>query len=858
MGTGKRRGKLRKSTIWVLVLTAVLVLQIATLLLHQYLLPSTGTDEETGPDKELLATVPVEYTFNDGATVEYERELSLWFPPCEPAWEDTIRIYRLHNLDPPEQSGEFVKAYTAEFATGRQPSRAVRVEMSIAEELEEGTVDLDDDIYVMYFDDETGDWREVATMLDRESQRAVFYAEHFSGYVLVDSASTPHPMMRLHPVRRLPSQLQARPDTALARDILQLVNITQIPGESAIETGVEAVEEAFGITSTGVSFANDLMGLPILERFNSVSGEIGVVLALTSFSIDIFQGDDDEARMHLSSSLLQYSLGQWLGRGMKIANIGIFMINYSLTEFGQAALDSEEREWRERYQNYNRTDNQHNMNQQEWIDFVVEKISNSRDVTAAIDGKMHEYLWDYFDHDVGSGCPRRIIDVLVAEEKARVCNMLTESVEAIQDEVRYLQNRETLEHLNEQRLLLNDQQQIRVCVYGDSVGDPKVRNLPVRVVVEEDHDLWEGITDDAGQWWMNLTWIGYIHYGKPTTVELEYEGRTLTKTLETEPPGRFATVRFYLEEARDTLISVTSEPSGATIYLDGANTGKTTPAEISDFQPGTHQVRVYLEGYNEYLTSFDVAEGESHSVHADLGEPQPPLPVFETNLSDGDTFTDNVITVSGTISLLDEEGNTSTFQGSTAILNLNGADREIAVENGQFSVQLSIPSGPSVVSMRANSHLGDTGVSEPVTIHGDFSVPDIEVTLTWNTPTSDIDLHVYNPEGEHCCWTSTSISDGFLDIDDTQGYGPETFTADSASTGTYTVQVNSFDLDEDSYSDATITINVNGQLQGTYGPHRFSTSDNMEGEPAAWWDVTTIDVPAEGQTPEITDGVAPD
>jgi len=287
-------------------------------------------------------------------------------------------------------------------------------------------------------------------------------------------------------------------------------------------------------------------------------------------------------------------------------------------------------------------------------------------------------------------------------------------------------------------------------------------------------------------------------------------------------------------------IQVSSYPSGATVYFDGANTGLITPAVIEDFEGGNHRIRLYMEGYNEFNSAFNIQDGASHSINARMQEPEPPLPVFDTNLHNGQTFNDNVITVSGTVMLESNDGSLSSFRGASAILTINGVDQEISVGNGHFSQEVSIPSGFSTVSLRANSYQGDTGLSTPITINGDFSVPDIEVTLTWNTPTADIDLHVWNPLGEHSSYTDKEISDGFLDIDDVDGWGPETFTCERANSGTYIVKVNSYNLDQENYSDVSVVIYVNGDHYGSYGPHRFSSDDGNGTTASAWWEVTTI------------------
>ncbi len=288
------------------------------------------------------------------------------------------------------------------------------------------------------------------------------------------------------------------------------------------------------------------------------------------------------------------------------------------------------------------------------------------------------------------------------------------------------------------------------------------------------------------------------------------------------------------------IVSVNSIPPGATIYLDGGNMDLTTPAILTDVQPGSHTVRLYLPGFNEHSENFVLTDGGTPSVSVNLSQPGSPMPVITISQpTDGATFNDNVITISGSIQLRAANGTLSPFTGNNAIFTLNGVDQDIAVSNGSFTESASIASGQNTISLRANSPNGDTGVSDVATITGEFVAPDIEVTLTWNTA-ADLDLHVWNPNGEHAYYSNTSIADGSLDIDDTNGFGPETFTVPTALAGSYIVKVNSFSLGSDGSSDATIQLQLNGGQKQTFGPHRFTVDDSNGTNPEAWWDVTTF------------------
>ena len=67
----------------------------------------------------------------------------------------------------------------------------------------------------------------------------------------------------------------------------------------------------------------------------------------------------------------------------------------------------------------------------------------------------------------------------------------------------------------------------------------------------------------------------------------------------------------------------------------------------------------------------------------------------------------------------------------------------------------------------------------------------ITVTLEWGSE-PDVDLHVFEPNGTHVYYRNRRGTSGFLDVDDTSGFGPEHYYAscEGLLPGTYRVGVN--------------------------------------------------------------------
>jgi len=69
-------------------------------------------------------------------------------------------------------------------------------------------------------------------------------------------------------------------------------------------------------------------------------------------------------------------------------------------------------------------------------------------------------------------------------------------------------------------------------------------------------------------------------------------------------------------------ISVTSNPLGANVYLDGEFKG-VSPLNLNDLQPGTHNLLVTLKGYNDRQQSVTVTAGAVQPVTVDFGTKTP-------------------------------------------------------------------------------------------------------------------------------------------------------------------------------------------------------------------------------------------
>jgi len=66
------------------------------------------------------------------------------------------------------------------------------------------------------------------------------------------------------------------------------------------------------------------------------------------------------------------------------------------------------------------------------------------------------------------------------------------------------------------------------------------------------------------------------------------------------------------------MVSVTSNPAGAAIVLDGKDTGKLTPSRILLDRPGKHSITIRRYGYLDSTNSVNVELGQTSTLNLDL------------------------------------------------------------------------------------------------------------------------------------------------------------------------------------------------------------------------------------------------
>ncbi len=123
-------------------------------------------------------------------------------------------------------------------------------------------------------------------------------------------------------------------------------------------------------------------------------------------------------------------------------------------------------------------------------------------------------------------------------------------------------------------------------------------------------------------------------------------------------------------------------------------------------------------------------------------------------------------------------------------LIINGLDMPLRADGNGFARPYAFGSKSNSVEIRSGK---DHHAVQFYEAKETLTPARLRVLLSWDTDGTDLDLHLVTPDGEHCFYGNRLLPSGTaLDIDVTDGYGPEIISVPSPKNGTYLVYVNYF------------------------------------------------------------------
>lgn len=141
-----------------------------------------------------------------------------------------------------------------------------------------------------------------------------------------------------------------------------------------------------------------------------------------------------------------------------------------------------------------------------------------------------------------------------------------------------------------------------------------------------------------------------------------------------------------------------------------------------------------------------------------------------------------------------------------ATLIVNGVPMPLeSDETGHFERPYSFASGSNSLEVKSADRQSSRRVQ--FMDQGGGSRARLRVVLNWDTPATDLDLHVISPSGQHCFYGHRVIEGGgALDVDVTTGFGPEIFATARPERGIWQVYVNFYGGSGGALTTAQVTV----------------------------------------------------
>ena len=128
------------------------------------------------------------------------------------------------------------------------------------------------------------------------------------------------------------------------------------------------------------------------------------------------------------------------------------------------------------------------------------------------------------------------------------------------------------------------------------------------------------------------------------------------------------------------------------------------------------------------------------------------------------------------------------------------------INNGPFILKLATSPPPGTFASPNFAYVKNSNSCAPA----------VSFTLAWNGPSSNLDLHVFEPSGTEVYNSNKIGTSGSLDVTDASGYGPENYFAPHATSGQrFRAQVHGSSMNKDATVVWTLQARTNGELLWT-------------------------------------------
>lgn len=283
--------------------------------------------------------------------------------------------------------------------------------------------------------------------------------------------------------------------------------------------------------------------------------------------------------------------------------------------------------------------------------------------------------------------------------------------------------------------------------------------------------------------------------------------------------------------------------SGAKVEMStkSATTNASGQYSLTNVPEGTRTLKVTLDGYRTDEQSVNLTQNKTVNVYLGTDAPTFNMGVLRlssgatgTEVEDGGSIEDTTITLRFNVfDLLPTQvaglNALNATDGIVAYAIVNGTITHLDIGYyGDVNQQVPVHPGQNFIQLRIRTASGYSRTSPIITITVNIPRLDIRTILEWDTDHTDVDLHLFKrseSEGNIFSWTydrhvyyfnkrpgdfGEGNENPFLDVDDVDGYGPETIVVKEATAGDYHIWVHPYRLGYVPMTIASVKVILDG------------------------------------------------
>ena len=339
--------------------------------------------------------------------------------------------------------------------------------------------------------------------------------------------------------------------------------------------------ELYGLSATGLSFAENVLDMAELGDINSVVGDLGFGLALINSAMDAQRGNKQKAVLETLKNIYNWGAAKIINtKALNIAFIGVFAIDYSLTAFANEAWAGRKQLYRKVFDNFNYEQRIKEHKRLTWwkkeIYWRMEDAKDPSKFEEIVEKIIQEYIQEFWDNSIdraiiqaelqghgwtfNGGVSEKLKDELNQEFRLYILQYIQPLIERMQLNYLLSAKQEQQQNIQEFGNFLNQEYELRCKV--ETQDEKEAKNyegfkVDFETVNKEIKKLWNGLLDADAQMKFHCTYAGFTDAGFPPKATLyiptdkEDVFEEISQSFKVNPKKKTNLIIFQLKELID-------------------------------------------------------------------------------------------------------------------------------------------------------------------------------------------------------------------------------------------------------------------------------------------------------------------